>query len=317
MTVQRAYPTRTASQSSLRDPHAKLLESLIEAELLFPSGVSGLYARSAAYQQVTDALGRQVHAWASSLGATTIFVPPVISRATFDRTNYPQSFPDLMGSVHVFEGGNREHGELFRRLEAGGDCSALFVPSEVVLSSAACHALYPMCTGTLPPGGRTFEVQGYCFRHEPTEDPSRQQAFQMHEVVFVGDQAGARFHRDRGLAAGLELLSQLGLQMTAVPANDPFFGRLGTALAAQQRAESLKIEGITPIFEGAPETAVLSANCHLDHFGAPFGIRTASGETAHSACVAFGIDRIAVALFAAHGPAVDAWPAPIREQLWP
>ena len=34
-------------------------------------------------------------------------------------------------------------------------------PAEVVLCSAACHPVYPLCTdGRLPAGGRRFEVYG-------------------------------------------------------------------------------------------------------------------------------------------------------------
>jgi seryl-tRNA synthetase len=60
----------------------------------------------------------------------------------------------------------------------------------------------------------------------------------------------------------------------------------------------------------------MSANCHRDHFGLPFGIETDSGEVAHSACVAFGVDRIAVALLARHGLDPADWPGPVRAQLY-
>jgi hypothetical protein len=37
-------------------------------------------------------------------------------------------------------------------------------------------------------------------------------------------------------------------------------------------------------------------------------LKTEDGEIAHTACVAFGIDRVAVAVFAAHGLKIDDWP---------
>jgi seryl-tRNA synthetase len=245
-----------------------------------------------------------------------VYLPPVLSRTTFDSTNYLQSFPDLMGSVHVFRGNDRDHAELLRRVEADGDWPALLEPGEVVLSSAACHALYPMCSGRLPAGGRRYEVSGFCFRHEPSTDPARMQAFNMHEVVYVGDPDEAQRHRDEGLAHGLDLLRGLGLEVTPIPANDPFFGRLGSALAAGQLEEELKLEGVSPIYSPEHPTAIMSANCHRDHFGLPFGIETDSGEVAHSACVAFGVDRIAVALLARHGFDPADWPGPVRAQLF-
>jgi len=298
------------------DPHRVLRDRLLDAELLYPAGVEGLYARSETYQGIVNAIDSLVHRWGSGLGATMVYLPPVLARTTFDSTNYLQSFPDLMGSVHVFRGNDRDHAELLRRVEAEGDWPALLEPGEVVLSSAACHALYPMCSGRLPAGGRRYEVSGFCFRREPSADPARMQAFNMHEVVYVGDPDEAQRHRDEGLAHGLDLLRELGLDVTPVPANDPFFGRLGSALAAGQLEEELKLEGVSPIYSSEHPTAIMSANCHRDHFGLPFGIETDTGEVAHSACVAFGVDRITVALLVRHGLDPAGWPGSVRAQLF-
>jgi seryl-tRNA synthetase len=298
------------------DPYAELHDRMIAAQLVFPTPVQGLYGRSETYQAVVRAIDALVHRWALELEATTIYVPPVLARSTFDATNYLQSFPDLMGSVHVFKGTDREHAELVRRVEDDGDWQALLVPGEVVLSSAACHALYPMITGRLPAGGRRFEVHGLCFRHEPSIDPARMQSFGMHEVVYVGDPETAQRHRDDGLQVGMNLLRSLGLDVDPVAANDPFFGRLGTVLATSQLEEELKLEGVTPIFAGKEPTAIISGNCHRDHFGQPFGIETESGAVAHSACVAFGVDRVAVSLFARHGLDPAQWSDKARAALF-
>ena len=44
-------------------------------------------------------------------------------------------------------------------------------------------------------------------------------------------------------------------------------------------------------------------------------IRDENGELAHTSCVAFGIDRLAVALFAVHGLDLARWPAATRRAL--
>ena len=44
-------------------------------------------------------------------------------------------------------------------------------------------------------------------------------------------------------------------------------------------------------------------------------MRNSAGEVAHTACVAFGMDRLAVALFATHGVDVAQWPAAVRATL--
>jgi seryl-tRNA synthetase len=290
---------------------------LFEAGLLIDTGVDGLYGRSGEYESIYSGVDALFHRTMVHDTAVPVSFPPVMARWVFDRTDYLHSFPDLMGSVHTFRGSDRQHAELIRRAEAGEDWSDLLVPADVVVCSATCHPLYPLCTGRLPEDGRRFEVDGYCFRCEPSIDPTRQQAFRMHEDVYVGDPEGAQSHRDEGLARGLDVLSGLGLDIRPVVANDPFFGRLGTMLAANQRDQALKIEGVVTVTSEDAPVAILSANCHRDHFGAPFSIETADGETAHSACVAFGTDRVALALLARHGLVSGRWPGPVRKHLWP
>ena len=55
----------------------------------------------------------------------------------------------------------------------------------------------------------------------------------------------------------------------------------------------------------------MSFNYHRDHFGTKWGLRTEAGEVAHTGCVAFGIDRLALALFSTHGLTwmSATWPA--------
>ncbi|MDN5670296.1 MAG: hypothetical protein L0G87_18070, partial [Renibacterium salmoninarum] len=97
-------------------------------------------------------------------------------------------------------------------------------------------------------------------------------------------------------------------------ANDPFFGRSGRLLASGQRAAELKFELLVEAVPGR-STAVASGNWHQDHFGGEFGIRSADGEPAHSACFGFGLERIMLALVARHGFRLADWPADVRNAL--
>jgi seryl-tRNA synthetase len=313
MTIQAVNIDRGESPNS---ESLDFRDQLFIAGLLYPTAVDGVYGKSATYERIAAG----VQAAVTRLGAgrfEAVHFPPVLDRSTFDRTGYLNSFPDLMGSVHVFQGNDRAHTELVRRYEDDENWMEILDPAEVVLCSAACHAVYPLCRGQLSDAGRRFEIHGYCFRHEPSPDPLRMQSFRMHELVYVGDPSGALAHRDSGLVDGLELLGGLGLDMTAVAANDPFFGRLGTLLANTQLEDALKIEGVTSIASADTPTAIMSANYAQDHFGAPFSIQTSSGAVAHSSCVAFGVDRITLALLDAHGFEPDRWPARVTERLWP
>jgi seryl-tRNA synthetase len=64
-------------------------------------------------------------------------------------------------------------------------------------------------------------------------------------------------------------------------------------------------------------TAVASCNRHTDHLTAKFDIAASGGALAHSACTAFGLDRIVLALFAAHGLDSGRWPDDVCRRLWP
>ena len=291
---------------------ASLRAGLLGAGLLVATGVPGLYARSSGYEAIVAGIDRLVTEAFADRSPVGLHFPPVLPRSTFARTSYLESFPDLMGSVHVFHGGDEEHRELLRRASRGGAWHELLEPGEVVLAPAACHALYPLCAGRLPAAGGCFEVRAECFRHEPSDDPARLQAFRMHEVVVLGGPDQVEAHRTDGLARAVGLLEGLGLEVGVVPATDPFFGRMGKVLAEGQRDEELKLEVVTPI-GGAEPTAVVSGNCHRDHFGGAFGIEQANGAPAHSSCVGFGVDRVALALLATHGTEPARWPAGLWE----
>jgi seryl-tRNA synthetase len=122
--------------------------------------------------------------------------------------------------------------------------------------------------------------------------------------------------RSRWLERAPQLLCDLGLEVRSDVANDPFFGRAGRLMSASQRELQLKIELLVPVFGDEDPTACASINYHEDHFGELFGIRTPDGERAHSSCIGFGLERCTVALFAAHGMSISAWPAAVRQRLW-
>ena len=222
-------------------------------------------------------------------------------RSVLEQSGYLSSFPDMIGTVSTFTGDNAAHKRLMEAAQSGGDWTAMLEAADVSLCPAVCHPLYPTLGGTLPEGGSRYDVSGWCFRHEPSLDPARMQSFRQHDLVYVGDADAASQHRDRWLQLGAEILTSFGLVVEKVVANDPFFGRVGRILAENQRAETLKFEIVTPVNSVEHPTAIASANCHLDHFGEPFGIVTADGAVAHSCCFGFGLDRITLALLRTHG----------------
>ena len=292
-------------------------DELVAAGILVPTYSDGIYGRSALYEDIVAGIERLVMSTASSEGTASFRFPPVMPRRVLEETGYLSSFPDMIGTVSTFTGDNKDHKKLMDVAQAGGEWTALLQAADVSLCPAVCHPLYPTLTGRLPAGGSRYDVMGWCFRHEPSLDPARMQSFRQHDLVYVGDAAAASAHRDRWLQLGSEILESLGLKVETVVANDPFFGRVGRILAENQRSETLKFEIVTPVNSAEHPTAIASANCHLDHFGQPFGIATADGEVAHSCCFGFGLDRITLALLRTHGLDPGDWPKASRDRLWP
>ena len=302
---------------ALPDEHLQFQRELIEAGLLVPMGADGLYGRSQAFEDVVDCLDAMILRRAGDQAAERLRFPPVFTRHSFEHTDYIASFPNLTGAVYTFAGGDAEHARLLAARSAGEDWSGHLTPSGTFLTSAACHPLYQTLQGQRLDAGRRFDVLGHCFRHEPAVDPARLQAFRMHELVFVGAADEAVGHREEWVRRGLRLLTDLQLDAKPVAANDPFFGRAGRMLAVNQRDQGLKTELVVRLYPSSDEgTAVSSGNYHQDHFGAPFGISTADGQVAHSACFGFGLERIALALLRAHGLDIAAWPEGVRKELW-
>lgn len=308
------------SEDALTTARRELRDRLIAADLLVPTGIDGLYGRSGEFEAVIEGIdhaARRAGAAAHGDRPRVLRFPPVFPRANFEKTDYIASFPNLTGAISTFDGDNKQHRALLADREAGLPWDGHLSSAGTMLVSAACHPTYASLTGTLPgDGGVLMDVYGYCFRHEPSIDPARMQAFRMHEYVYVGDPDGAAAHRDSWVPRGLQVLADLGLDARDVPANDPFFGRAGKMLAANQLEENLKTELVVRLYGDLDDgTAVVSCNCHRDHFGENFAIRTPDGEPAHSACVGFGMERIALGLLVTHGMDTAAWPAPVRAAL--
>jgi seryl-tRNA synthetase len=59
----------------------------------------------------------------------------------------------------------------------------------------------------------------------------------------------------------------------------------------------------------------MSFNYHQDHFASLWGIELTSGEAAHTACIGFGMERLALALFRRHGLDIGDWPPSVRAAL--
>jgi seryl-tRNA synthetase len=303
------------SNDDLLSAHRSLRDRLFDAGLLIRTGIDGLYGRSAEFERVLSGIDNAVRTVGAADGPIAVEYPPMLAKTTFDSIGYLRNFPQLCGPVFSFDGNDKDHAELVRMLDEGEPYASSLSQTDVVLTPACCYPVYPSLGGDLPHNGVLYEISSYCFRHEPSEDPMRLQAFRQREHVRVGTPDQVLDWRELWLSRAPELLEGLGLQVKSDVANDPFFGRAGRLMSMSQREQQLKIEFLVPVFGEENPTACASINYHQDHFGHLFHIH-ADNETAHSSCIGFGLERCVIAMFAAHGVDIDTWPSSVRQLLW-
>jgi seryl-tRNA synthetase len=299
----------------------ELLETLIEAGHLFPSGVPGVYGRGHDYEDVRRRFDDYVTRVAIDAGEApeVMRFPPVLPRKQIEDLGYLENFPHLAGTVFSFEGSELEARAMAEMAGKHEDWSEHQHQTDLCLTPAVCYPVYPAVArrGALPAGGVTIDPGGsYAFRHEPSGDPARLQMFHMRELVRIAEPAVVQAWRDAWRDRAIDLLRALGLDANFDVANDPFFGRSGRMMAASQREQALKFEILVQIAGDEP-TAIASFNYHQDHFSGKYDIVTADGAQAHTACLGFGHERIVLALLKTHGLDVSAWPAEVRAELWP
>ena len=295
--------------------HGEYLDALLQQGLLIKTDVQGVYGKGPRFEDVLGRVNRCISEAGTDQHAEVVWFPPVVSTRLLERTDYLKPFPHLTGTVHSFFGTERDHMRLLEQVEHGEEWTEQFKGTGVALAPAACYAVYPTVSGPLPSGGRVFDVQSYCYRHEPSDDPARMQVFRIHEYVRIGTLDEIQQFGALWLQRGQELLQAMGLEAHTVVATDPFFGRGGRMIAEAQRQQELKFEIVVPICSAERPTAVMSCNYHQAHFATVFDITTSDGARAQSACVGFGLERITLALFRAHGFDTTQWPAGVRQVL--
>lgn len=295
----------------------KFHEGMVKAGLIVPVGVQGAFGRNHVFEKVLDGFNNAVTKLAANDGAEYFVYPPIIDRKVLEKSDYLDSFPHLAGTVFSFFGKELDARKLSEMVHAGepwGEAKGIGI-TDVTLNPAACYPVYPSFAGTVPAEGRLVTMLNWVYRHEPSPEPTRMQAFRVREFVRCGTPDQVVEWRDMWLQRGLKLLESLGLPAAADVASDPFFGRGGKMMAEGQRAQKLKFEVLVPVISKEKPTACCSFNFHQEHFGGAFGIKTPDGAVANTACLGFGLERCVMALFQAHGFDPGAWPGSVREIL--
>lgn len=292
-------------------------DGLVRHGLIVPAGVDGIFGRGPVFEDVLARFDKLILGIAEKDDAQVLLFPPTIDRSIIEKTHYMDSFPHLVGAVYSFFGKELAARQLSEQIDAGQGWGEHLSMTHVCLNPAACYPVYPTFTGTVPEDGRLVTLFAWVFRHEPSIEPTRMQAFRIREYVRCGTPQQVVDWRNMWLQRGVDLLQSLGLPARSDVAADPFFGKGGKMLATSQLEQELKFEVLVPVISEQNPTATCSFNYHQDKFGDAFDIKTPDGQTAHTACLGFGLERVTMALFQAHGFDPAAWPAAVRQLLWP
>ena len=260
------------------EPPVRSLDAIAEA-LLLPSGIDGVYARTAAFENVVDGLARSDFA-SSRAGNGSVALsagdePPAIGEVRLSEKLPAFSRLRLLPCRH-----RSEIGGAVDRFEAGQDWTPALSAADLVLSPAACYPVYPLAAsrGEVPAEGLLFDVAGDCFRREPSKDLDRLQSFRMREYR-LRRHARSRSTISAGAGSPGRRASPGGSACYQIDhASDAFFGRGGKLMAMSQIEQALKFELLVPVRSAEEPTACMSFNYHRDHFGAAWNLRDGAGR---------------------------------------
>lgn len=292
-----------------------LLGEIIKAGHFIPTGVKGVFGKGKEMHQLLSNLEQYISDYGRTSDTEVMMFPPVMNKSSIEKMEYLKSFPHLLGTVHAFQSDELTHRNMLDKASNQEDWTAHFTHTDVVMTPAACYPVYPNLSGNLPVGGRVVEVASFCYRHEPSDEPTRMQSFKMIEFVKAGDSLDVKEWRKEWLDKAQIMLNKLQLNYEVAIANDPFFGSGGRLLKINQNQLELKYEIVIPINGLKNPTAVVSSNYHQEHFAKKHEIYTFDNDIAHTSCIGFGLERLAVALIKQHGLDISSWPNEVREQL--
>ncbi len=280
----------------------------------------GIFTFGPLLSRLIDAFEKQFLDLADHFEAQPYRFPTLISAEKLGRVQYFRAFPhSLTFATHL-----REDLDLIDDFSknASVDKNGLNTPSnsfsriQTLLSPAVCYHLYfALADKELPGGELTATAVGNCFRYESNNMTTleRMWNFTMREVIFVGSAEFVLEHREKARKYMRKIFTELGLAYRVESANDPFFVGEFRRQAAFQNAFQLKYEIRAALPFKDDTLAVGSYNYHQDFFGRNLNISLPDGSPAHTACTAFGLERMAFAFLAQYGFDQKQWPAMIRE----
>lgn len=297
------------------DPHPLLKQ---RGELIaFGRGRYGVGGKLLALMEWFE---HRVQQMAKAFDAQAYSFPALVGADTLDRCKYLKNFPASLNMVcHL-----REDHDLLTQFvrsveweqeQLRFDKSSLS-GVECLLSPSVCFHWYAWLQNLHLAEPRAVTALGKCFRYESANLTGLERLwdFTMREIIFVGSGEYVLDQRRVLVELSEKFLTELGLAFEISTATDPFFVDSYAVQAAYQQGFDLKFELLAPLPYSGKLLAVGSINYHQDFFGRSFNIEIAGGA-AHTGCIGFGYERLALAFVAQHGVDERNWPERVRKVL--
>ena len=278
----------------------------------------GRYGFGPKMVSLMDYFDLRIRHMAAEFGAEPRGFPTLIGADVLDRCRYLKNFPSALNLVvHL-----REDHDVLREFAASahwnGDRLVYNQEGtsgvECLLSPSICFHWYSCLRDSQLPKTQAITAIGKCFRYESSnlQGLERLWDFSMREIVFAGSALDVLSNRDRLIELSSRFLDGLGLAYEIGTAADPFFVDSFAVQSAYQQGFELKFELLAPLPYSGKKLAIGSINYHQDFFGRSFAIETSEGP-AHTACIGFGHERLALAFLAQYGLAETDWPEAVFE----
>jgi seryl-tRNA synthetase len=325
-------------ESMIRDsykPKVKILEDHLDREVkfqidpipelmlrkeVFREG-EGIYSLGPLLTNLINFFERKFISVAQGYGASPYRFPTLVSATFLEKVNYFKAFPHslsfathLRSDLDVIEDFSQH-----AHCEDEGLSTDLYAFAKIqnLLSPAVCYHLYfSLMNQKLSSDSLTATAVGNCFRYESSNLDSLERLwnFSMREIIFIGSKQFVLEQRESARKTMEKFFESIGFVYKVESANDPFF--IGEfKQAAFQNAFQLKYEIRASLPYKNSTLAVGSYNYHQDFFGRHLNITLPDDSFVHTGCVAFGLERMALAYVAQFGLDPTQWAEVIRKEL--
>ena len=296
-----------------------IFDDMLEKKYVIKAS-DGAYAYSGLFLTVFNYFNNKIDEMILNLfpDAQKTEMPTLIPLSVYEKGRYFENFPhhimfqttldnDLQVLDEFAKNGTKD-GAIFKRM---------ITPTNV-LRHAACAPVYAFLGNSKLDSAKPLAmiVSGKCYRNEGNNvfELARLKEFYMKEVVFVGtpEQTAACLEKSRTIWD--QMIELFGINCRIETANDSFFASSYKKLKIFQLMGDSKQEFRMYQPGSGTYCAVSSANAHRTHFSKEYNITNDKGYC-YTACLAFGVERLAYSLLCQTGLDVSKWDEKTRKEI--